>query len=148
MKRAVAFPLAAAAMCMATACGAGAPAGPPTPTAPEIQLVTQAPISAPHTVSVAYKEIPTKAGPGPESGLLAWTLIRTDPDRGRVYLSATQTGCTAPESIYLAETTSEIRITVAGPKPATDPCTEQQATLIGYVQLTAPISGRRIIGNH
>ena len=146
MKQGLAYLFLVVALFAVTACGAG-PSASPAPSASNAQPAPKAPLSPPPgTLPIEYKELSTRLGPAPSADVVPWTLIRTDPDQNRIYISATQNGCTAPDSVYLKETADEVRIEVTSPKATADHCTEQKATLIGYVQLKKPLDGRRVTG--
>jgi hypothetical protein len=68
-----------------------------------------------------------------------------DRKENRVYLSAPSVDCTTPKKVQLMESASEIRISVTGTRTG-EPCTAQQATLVGYVQIGS-IGDRPVTGN-
>lgn len=96
------------------------------------------------TVSPQYGELPidrrTDSVP-----TVPWQLIRVDRQENRIYLSASTTGCSHPNTVRVTETASSIQITVTGTGGG-DPCSMQYVTLIGYVQLSS-IGDREVIGN-
>lgn len=74
-----------------------------------------------------------------------WQLVRVDRQENRIYLSASTTGCSHPNTVRVAESDSSIRITVTGTGGA-EPCRMQYVTLIGYVQLDS-LGDRQVVGN-
>jgi hypothetical protein len=96
------------------------------------------------TVTPQYNEISidrtTDSAP-----TLPWQLVRVDRQENRIYLSASSSGCSHPNSVKVTETASSIQVTVTGTGGG-DPCSMQYVTLIGYVQLSS-IGDREITGN-
>lgn len=76
---------------------------------------------------------------------MPWQLIRVDREENRIYLSASTSGCSKPETVRVTESTSSIQLTVTG-TGGSEPCSMQYVTLIGYVQLSS-IGGREVTGN-
>ena len=152
MKQIIALALLAAGVLGTASCGSDHAVS-PTPSASGNQPTTQAPattkapISDPGTLPVPYTKLATKTGPV-TGDPVPWTLVRTDPAQNRIYIAATQVGCAAPDAVYLQETPSEVTITVTSPpQMASGPCTQQNVTLVGYVQLNDPLGNRHVVGN-
>jgi hypothetical protein len=72
-------------------------------------------------------------------------LVRVDRHENRIYVSASNTGCSHPNTVRVTETASSIQIAVTGTGGG-DPCSMQHVTLVGYVQLSS-IGDREVIGN-
>lgn len=131
-------------------CGTGAPqgggsqsggstsplAGPPSKTNPSITAITP-----------NANQLPVDSSPA-TGETVPWKLVKVDEEKNRIYLSAGQVGCAVPSVVHLQETPSEIVIAVSGaPSSTGGPCTAQKVSLVGYVQLSGPVAGRRIVGN-
>jgi hypothetical protein len=97
------------------------------------------------TITAASNEIRVDTTSGSAGANVPWTLVRIDKVNNRIYLSAGQISCVMPDTVHLQETSSEIVLSVTG-KPASAPCAAQKVTLAGYVQLSVPVDGRRIVG--
>ncbi|MCQ6272838.1 hypothetical protein M8J71_20480 [Pseudarthrobacter sp. R1] len=96
------------------------------------------------TVAPQYGELPMDHIPDPAS-TVPWQLVRVDRQENRIYLSASSSGCSHPNTVRVTETASSIQVTVTGTGGG-DPCSMQYVTLIGYVQLSS-IGDREITGN-
>lgn len=142
--------IAGAALFGLLSCGTGSPqngggqpaastspeATPPSKTSPSITAVTPSANQLPVALSPATGET------------IPWKLVKVDEEKNRIYLSAGQVGCAVPSVVHLQEKPSEIVIAVSGaPSSASGPCTAQKVSLVGYVQLSGPVAGRRIVGN-
>jgi hypothetical protein len=126
-----------------TSCGAaGTRSGPGQSTA--IVPLTKS-SSGVQTITAASNEIRVDTTSGSAGANVPWTLVRIDKVNNRIYLSAGQISCVMPDTVHLQETSSEIVLSVTG-KPASAPCAAQKVTLAGYVQLSVPVDGRRIVG--
>ena len=128
-----------------------APVTPPVSTSPSIQAITPPAKTIPsiHVITPPANRLPTDSSTA-TGETVPWTLVRVDNEKYRIYLSADQVGCEVPSAVHLRETPTEITIAVTGPPssvPPGRPCTAQKVSLIGYVQLNGPVSGRRIVGN-
>jgi hypothetical protein len=111
-------------------------ASPPSKSSPNITAITP-----------DANQLPVDSSPA-TGETIPWKLVKVDGDKNRIYLSAEQAGCAVPSVVHLQETTSEIVIAVTGAtSSATGPCTAQKVSLVGYVQLSGPVAGRRIAGN-
>lgn len=101
--------------------GCAGQTGPPLGSSPP----SGSPVSPTGTATLApqYNEltIDRTSGPAPT---VPWQLIRVDHQENRIYLSASTTGCTAPEKVRVTESVSSIRITVTGTS-GSEPCTMQ-----------------------
>jgi hypothetical protein len=123
--------------------GGGQPAGstPPQAAPPSKASPSITPI-APNA-----NQLPVKSSPA-TGETIPWKLVKVDEEKNRIYLSAGQVGCDVPSVVHLQETPSEIIIAVSSMQsPADGPCTGQKVSLVGYVQLSEPVAGRRIVGN-
>jgi hypothetical protein len=96
------------------------------------------------TITPQYSEltIDRRTDPAPT---VPWQLIKVDPQENRIYLVASSSGCSHPNTVRVTETASSIQITVTGTGNG-NPCSMQYVTLIGYVQLSS-IGEREVIGN-
>jgi hypothetical protein len=97
------------------------------------------------TITPASNELTVDTTSGAAGPNVPWTLVKIDKVNNRIYLSAGQISCVMPDTVHLQETPSEIVLSVTG-KPASAPCAAQKVTLVGYVQLSDPVGGRRIVG--
>lgn len=112
------------------------PAAPPAKPNPNITVITP-----------NANQLPVDSSPA-TGETIPWKLVRVDEEKNRIYLSAAQVDCVKPSVVHLQETSSEVIIAVTGaPAPANGPCTAQQVSLVGYVQLSASVAGRHIVGN-
>ena len=123
------------------ACGVqtGLPQPPAAP--PATQLSPQPGVS---TIAPEFRELPLDQTTSPTE-TVPWHLIRVDLKENRVYLSASSVDCTTPKKVRLTESASEIQISVTGQR-ASEPCTMQHVTLVGYVQIGS-IGQRQVSGN-
>ena len=96
------------------------------------------------TITPQYSELPIDRTSGPAPAV-PWQLIRVDREENRIYLSASTSGCSKPETVRVTESASSIQLTVTGTS-GSEPCSMQYVTLIGYVQLSS-IGGREVTGN-
>ncbi|MET3809770.1 hypothetical protein [Arthrobacter sp. UYEF3] len=122
------------------ACGQQTGAQPPA-AQPSMKLLPQPGIS---TITPEFTELRLDQTSQPAE-TVPWHLIRTDLKENRVYLSASSVGCTTPQKVRLWKSASEIRISVTGPRIG-EPCTMQNITLAGYVQIDS-IGERQVTGN-
>lgn len=122
----------------------------PIPTSPPIQGIKTPDKTSPsiQVITPPANRLPTDSSKA-TGETVPWTLARVDNDKNRIYLSANQVSCEVPSVAHLQETPTEITIAVTGPDEVTlgGPCTAQKLSLVGYVQLSSPVGGRRIVGN-
>jgi hypothetical protein len=96
------------------------------------------------TITPQYAELPIERTTDP-APTVPWQLVSVDRQENRIYLSASSSGCSHPNTVRVTETASSILITITGTGGG-DPCSMQYVTLIGYVQLSS-IGDREVTGD-
>lgn len=149
-RRVAAAGIAGAALLGLLSCGAVAPqpgATPPTGSQPPAAAPPAKPDPSITAITPNANQLPVDSSPA-TGETIPWKLVRVDEEKNRIYLSAAQVACAVPSVVHLQESSSEVIIAVTGePAPASGSCTAQQVSLVGYVQLSAPVAGRHIVGN-